>query len=81
MLGSSGIKHLEEIKNAGLRMPAVNQIEACSIAYPLLIIIKRSNLYLYVAAPSVPAAAYRGLLSCPRNRFASVLPDSARANG
>jgi hypothetical protein len=26
---SSGLKHLEEIKDAGLQMPAVNQIEAC----------------------------------------------------
>jgi diketogulonate reductase-like aldo/keto reductase len=28
-----GTKHLEEIKNAGLQMPAVNQIEACSLVY------------------------------------------------
>ena len=33
MLESSGVKHLEEIKDAGLQMPAVNQIEVCFIVY------------------------------------------------
>ena len=46
------------------------------------LLIQRGNLIsLYVAPPAMSAAAYRRLLSRPRDRGASLLPDSARPNG
>ncbi|KAG6378339.1 NADP-dependent oxidoreductase domain-containing protein [Boletus reticuloceps] len=51
----SGIKHLEEIKSAGLQMPAVNQIEARSILHPLC---QQRPIVDYCRAQSIVVQAY-----------------------
>jgi hypothetical protein len=78
MLYPSGVKHLEEIKNAGYEMPAVNQIEVrqhstiCSGCSACM-----SAKFDGLAASFLSAKAYCRVLHEELDRRASIL--SARA--
>ncbi|KAF8550677.1 Aldo/keto reductase [Imleria badia] len=54
-----GVKHLEEIRDAGLQMPAVNQIEACSILHPLC---QQRPIVNYCRAHEIVLQAYCPIL-------------------
>lgn len=83
-LRNSGVHHLEEIREAGLETPAVNQIEVCILAsgeqelllnyfFPLI-----PSLALPLASPVQSAKADRGVLSLPWYCHPGLLSSRAR---
>lgn len=81
----SGIAHLEEIRSAGLEMPAVNQIEVglSSITPPILLAITicTNQLSVHAAAPAVPAEANCRVLQKALHSRPGVLPNPTGEDG
>ena len=57
----SGVKHLEEIREAGLETPAVNQLEVCLNPY-LPRKDAANNVAFSAASPILSTEANRGIL-------------------